>query len=532
MRQLSVVLAVTVALLLAACGGQSDTGTTQQEPGQAPQQEQEQEQQGDTAEKDTLVIANAVEIPTFDVQQVLGIDAIVAIANLYDRLLYLDADDQVYPWLATDWEVSEDGRTWTFHMRDDAVFPDGTPVTSQAVAYSIERAIGPDSPSSLSKTYLQMISKVETPDDYTVVLHTEEPFAPMLRHVGHQIALAILNPNVVEAHNNDLTTAVDAGSGMYKLVEWKRGEHLILERNEDWWGPKPYFKRIIYRPVSDPATRVLMLETGEVDVATVLPNFEVERLRQDPNIKIIETDSIRSMMFLFNWDKPPVDNVLVRQAINHAVDVQAIIDTVLNGYGKPATSPIAPNMRYHVPVHNYPYDPDRARELLRQAGVEPGTKIVIQSPQGRWPGDAEISQAVAGFLNEVGFDAEVRIFGDWAQFLETRTKDEFHLIMTAWAPGSLDADGTFNALFRTGGNNNYGGYSSPEADDLIVRGVQTLDGPEREAIYRDLQELLNEDLPYLLLHNSVSFSGVRANICGVNVRGDDAHIIKDARVCD
>src|SRR5690606_10184787 len=127
---------------------------------------------------------------------------------------------------------------------------------------------------------------------------------------------------------------------------------------------------------------------------------------------------------------------------------------VLNGYGTPATSPLGP-MRYSVPVHNYPYDPDRARELLAEAGVEPGTKIVIQSPQGRWPGDAEIAQAVAGFLNEVGLDAEVRVFGDWAQFLDKRSEDEFHLIMTAWAPGSIDADGTFNAIFRTGGNNNY-----------------------------------------------------------------------------
>jgi peptide/nickel transport system substrate-binding protein len=209
--------------------------------------------------KDTLIIAQTTDIPTFDPQRTLGIDAIVAVAAMYDRLVYLDADNSIKPWLATSWEASANGETWTFNLRRDARFHDGTPVTSEAVKFTIDRAIGPGTGASLSKTYLAAISRVETPDPYTIRLTTGEPLAPMLRNVGHQTALAVLNPRVVAARNNDLSRAVDAGSGMFKLVEWKPNEQLVLERNDAWWGPKPAFRQVIYRPVPDAATRSIML---------------------------------------------------------------------------------------------------------------------------------------------------------------------------------------------------------------------------------------------------------------------------------
>lgn len=532
--KISILLALV--FLTAACGSQSkpapsqsssqpaQTSTPAATPAPAPKPA--------APAKDTLVVANAVEIPTFDPQQVLGIDAIVAVANIYDRLIYMDVDGSFHPWLATKWEVSTDGRTWTFFMRKDAKFHDGSPVTSAAVKYSIERAIKPGSPSSLSKTYLNMITKIETPDDYTVAISTKEPFGPMLNHIGHQTVSTILNPKVVEANGGKLTDPVSAGSGMYKLVEWKRGEHLILERNEEWWGPKPAFKRIIYRPVPDPATRQLMLEKGEVDIATVLPLHEVPNLAKNKEIKLNEINSIRSMFFFFNMNNPTMKDVRIRQAINYAVDVNAIIKAVLSGKGVPAKSVVAPNLKYFAPVHNFAYDPAKAKALLAEAGIKPGTKISIQSPQGRWPGDVELAQAVGGYLKEIGLEPDIRIFGDWAKFLESRKDPSLHLIMIAWAPGSLDADGIFSGVFLTNGNNNYGNYSSAEADKLIKAAVSTVKDDERTAAYKQVQDLLNKDLPYLLLHNGVTYSGVRSNICGVAVRGDEAHILKDAKVCN
>lgn len=484
------------------------------------------------AAKDTLMVAQTVDIPTFDPQRVLGIDAIVAVANMYDRLVYLDYDNTIKPWLATTWDLSSDGLTWTFRMRKDARFHDGSPVTSEAVKFTIDRAIGPGSGASLSRTYLAAITKVETPDPYTVKLTTEKPLGPMLRNVGHQIALAVLNPKVVEAHRNDLSKPVDAGSGMYKLLEWKPGEVLILERNEAWWGPKSPIRQIIYKPIPDPSARSIMLEKGEADVATVLPLADVGRLKRNPAVRIIQSNSIRSTFFVMQWGKPPLNDVRVRQALNYAVDVDAIIKAVLNGYGERARSILGPTMQFYEPAFRFTYDPARARQLLAEAGVKPGTRLQIEAPQGRWPGDAEIVQALAGYLRGVGFDPHVTISGDWAHYntVVSRSKT-WDLWMTAWAPGNLDADGTFTAIVWSKGFNNNGSYANPKADELLALGRSSVDATTRGRYYKSLQELLAQDVPFLLLQTAVSFSGTRANICGVEVRGDDANLIKNARLC-
>lgn len=482
--------------------------------------------------KDVLIVAQTVDIPTFDPQRTLGIDAIVAVANMYDRLVYLDHDNSIKPWLATAWEASPDGETWTFRLRRDARFHDGTPVTSEAVKFTIDRAIGPGTGASLSKNYLAAITRVETPDPYTVRLTTGDPLGPMLRNVGHQTALAVLNPRVVTARNNDLSKPVDAGSGMYKLAEWKPGEALILERNDAWWGPKPYFRQIIYRPVPDASTRSIMLEKGEADLATVLPLADIARLRRSTGVRIVQSESIRSTFFFIQISKPPLNDVRVRRALNHAVDVEAIIKSVLSGYGQRQRSILGTKMEFYDPVFRFEYDPHRARSLLAEAGVRPGTKLVIAGPQGRWPGDSEIVQAVGGYLRAVGFDPQLMITGDWANYNTVLSRSKtWDLYMTGWAPGNLDADGTFTAITWSKGFNNYSGYSNPNADALIEQARSSIDSKVREKYYKALQQLLAQDVPYLLLQTAVSFSGTRANICGVGVRGDDAHLVKDAKVC-
>lgn len=484
------------------------------------------------AAKDTLTVAQTVDIPTFDPQRVLGIDAIVAVANMYDRLVYLDFDNTIKPWLATSWENSGDGLTWTFHMRKDAKFHDGSPVTSEAVKFTIDRAVGPGSGASLSRTYLAAIAKVDTPDPYTVKLTTEKPLGPMLRNVGHQNALAVLNPRVVEARHNDLSKPVDAGSGMYKLGDWRPGEALVLERNDAWWGPKPAFKRVIYKPIPDSATRSIMLEKGEADVATVLPLADIGRLQKTPGVKIIQSNSIRSTFFVIQMGKGPLTDVRVRQALNYAVDVDAIIKAVLSGYGQRERSILGTTMQFYEPSFRFVYDPARARQLLAEAGVKAGTRLDIYAPQGRWPGDVEMVQALAGYVRGVGFDPHVTVTGDWAQYNTVLAHSKaWDLYMTAWAPGNLDADGTFTAITWSKGFNNYGGYANPRADELLALGRSSVDPKTRERYYKELQELLARDVPFLLLQTAVSFSGTRANICGVEVRGDDANLIKNAKIC-
>ncbi len=482
--------------------------------------------------KDTLVIAQTADLGTFDPQRVVGIDAIVAAANMYDRLVYLDADHTVKPWLATSWEVSPDTLTWTFRLRRDARFHDGSPVTSEAVRFSINRAIGPGSGPSLSRTYLSAIAGVETPDPYTVRLTTQEPFGPMLRNVGHQTALAILNPRAVEARGGDLAKPIDVGGGMYKLVEWKPGEQLVLERDDNWWGPKPFFRRVIYKPVPDPTARSIMLEKGDADLATVLPLADVPRLGKDRALRLIQSNAVRVMFFDINVTRSLMNDVRIRKALNHAVDVETIIKSVLSGFGQRAVSLLAPSLEFYYPSYKFEYDPARARQLLSEAGVKPGTKVQIVGPQGRYPGDAEITQAVAGYLRRVGLEPELNIVGDYARYVSSVGPSKaWDLALDSWAPGNLDADGTFTALLGSRSSLNWSGYANSKADDLIGQARGSVDPKTRERYYRALQMLVGQEVPALLLHVAASFSGTRSNICGVEVRGDDANLIKNAKTC-
>lgn len=479
----------------------------------------------------TLTVVNGVEVPTFDPQAVLGIDAIVAVANMYDRLVYLDADGEIIPWLATSWELSDDNRTWTFKLRDDARFRDGSPVNAAAVKFSFERATGEGRPASLARTYLSPIESVEAVDDYTVRIVTKQPFGPLLKHLGHQTVGVILNPAVVNANNGELRTAIDAGSGMYRLVSWERNKELVLELDPNWWGEKPGYGRVVYKPVPQISTRVIMLENGEVDVVTNIPNFEVARLGTNQKLSVKETQSIRSMYFAFNFDKEPSRNLKLRQAINHAINVDGIVAALMEGHGSRATSILTPNLEFYSAAYDFDYDVEKAKAILAEAGIAPGTKIVMASPQGRWPLDAEIAQAVAGNIRDIGLDVDLRIIGDWAQYLQTLRDGELHLSMFAWAPGSLDADGTLSSVTASTGANNYGKYKNDEVDGLIRKAAQSVDPAQRSESYAEVQRLIGQDVPYLLLQNSVSFSATSAGVCGIKVRSDEAVLIKDARPC-
>jgi len=477
-----------------------------------------------------LVIANNVEVPTFDPQKVVGVDAIIAVGNLYDRLVSLDEKSAIQPALATSWQTSPDGRVWTFKLRQDAKFHDGSPVTSEAVKFTIERAIGPNRPSSMARTYLSPIEQVDAPDPYTVVVTTKKPFAPLLNHFAHPANGAILNPAVVKAHNDDIAAAVDAGGGMYRLSSWSRNNELVLVRNEDWWGPKPAYGKVIYKPVIQAATRVIMLEKGEADVVTSIPAFEVPRLEKNPKMRVTSTNSIRAMYFAYNMKKAAFGDVKLRQALNYAVNVDGIVKAILGGHGTRARSVITHNLRFYFAGYDFKYDPDKAKSLIKEVSL-PSTKLTMLAPKGRWSLDSEIAQAVAGNLRDVGLDVDLRIVGDWGQYQQALHGGDFDLAMFAWAPGSFDPDATFSSIVASTGAANFGKYSSAEADSLIRLGAESVDPAVRTKHYTELQQLLARDVPHLLLYDIVSFSAARASTCGIRVRGDEANVINDAKPC-
>jgi peptide/nickel transport system substrate-binding protein len=482
------------------------------------------------AAKDELTVVQGTEVTSLDPQQTQGIDGIAIVRHIFNGLVFLDRKGEIVPDLAERWEVAPDQVTWTFHLRRGVKFHDGSPFNAEAVRFTIERAIGPGSPASLAKRYLSLISKVEVVDDATVRIVTKAPSGPFLYNLAHISGSVIMSPSAVQKAGANVARQ-PVGTGPFRLVEWRRGEHLVLERNDAYFGEKPKVRRIVYKAVPETATRVLQLETGEADVALRIPPFEVKRLQANPAIEIMKTVSIRPMVFYLNTRKKPFDDVRVRRAVNLAVDRDELIRSVLSGEATPLDSPLAPALPGHISVEKIPYDPARAKALLKEAGVAEGTPIVMDCPQGRFVLDREVCTAVAGMLAKVGLKPQTRIIGDYPQYIALRAKRDYDMTMLGFAPGSMDADAAFQSTLHSsnaGKNFNWADVTNPKIDALIEAGRSTIDTQKRRAIYAELQRLVMQETPLLFLYAEHEFTGIRKGVTGVVMRPDQALLLLHA----
>jgi peptide/nickel transport system substrate-binding protein len=482
------------------------------------------------AAKDELTVVQGTEVTTLDPQQVQGIDGIAIVRHLFNSLVFLDARGEIVPDLAERWDVAADGATWTFHLRKGVKFHDGSPFNAEAVRFTIERAIGPGSPASLAKRYLSIIDRVEVVNDATVRIVTRGPSGPFLYHMAHISGAAMMSPSATQKAGTNIGRQ-PVGTGPFRLVEWRRGDEVVIERNDAYFGERARVRRIVYKIVPEVATRVLQLETGEADVALRLPPFEVKRLSANPSLDVVKTVSIRPMMFYLNTRKKPFDDLRVRRAVNLAIDRKELIQSVLSGEATPLDSPLASPMPGHIHVQNLEYDPARARALLREAGVPDGFTLTMDCTLGRFVLDREVCTAVAGQLAKVGLKTQTRMFGDYPQYIASRAKRDYDLTQFGFAAGSMDPDAAFQSTVHSsnvGKNFNWSDVSNAKIDTLIDAGRTTVDEKKRRAIYAELQKLVMQEYPMLFLYTEHEFTGVRKGVTGVVMRPDQALLLLKA----
>jgi ABC-type transport system substrate-binding protein len=483
-----------------------------------------------TGGKAELVVVQGTEVTTLDPQQTQGIDGVAVVRHLFNSLVFLDAHGEIVPDLAERWEVAPDQVTWTFHLRKGVKFHDGSPFNAEAVRFTIERAIGPGSPPSLAKRYLSVIEKVEVVNDATVRIVTTGPSRAFLFNLAHVSGAVMMSPTAVRQAGENVGRQ-PVGTGPFRLAHWRRGEKLVLERNDEYFGGKAHLQRIVYKTVPEAAARVRQLEKGEADIALRLPPFEVKRLGANPSLAILKTVSVRPIMFYLNTRRRPFNDLRVRRAVNLAVDRKELIQTVLSGEATPLDSPLAPGLAGHVHVQNLDYDPARARELLNQRGISEGARLTMDCPHGGFVRDRQVCAAVAEQLARVGLKIQTRIFDDYEEYVASRAKRDYDMTMLGYAPGSLDADGAFQSTLRSasvGESYNWSDYSNARADQLIDSGRTTVDDTKRRAIYVQLQKLVMKDLPMLLLYTEHEFTGIRKGVTGVWMRPDQALLLLNA----
>ncbi|MBC5811471.1 MAG: ABC transporter substrate-binding protein [Candidatus Eremiobacteraeota bacterium] len=444
----------------------------------------------------SIVISQGVDSVTLDPLKRTITPTDNVLNNLFDTMLRRDRDGKLIPWLATSWKRVAP-TVWEFHLRRDAKFWNGDPVTSADVRFSIEKVKDP-AEASEQTPFVATVERIETPDPYTVRFITARPAALIPANPWY---VRVVSAKYWKEHGDAYQAEHPMGSAAYVFKSWRKDESLVMEANPNWWGGKPLIERVTFKPIPEPAARVAALRTGEADLITNVPSQYQLQIEGGAKTKLESARSVRVLFVAFNTLKPgPQQDKRVRQALNYALDVPAIIRTVLGGRGYEAATPLPPNFfGYDPAIPFYRHDLAKAKQLLAAAGYPDGKglDLVLNAPTGRYNKDKEIAEAIAGQLSQTGAKVTTKI-QEWTSYVnQTSQRALTPMYELGWGSSSYDADNTLDPLFSLDGR--LATYSNPQLDKLILDARYELDVKKRLALYSKALGLIHEEAPWLFL---------------------------------
>lgn len=454
--------------------------------------------------KDTLTIDLPNDAATLDPHLQWNTDSYSVYRNIFDNLLTRDASGTIVPQIATEWTYEND-TTITFKIRDDVTFQDGTKLTAEDVVFSISRIIDPALKSPQLSQFDQ-IATAEAVDATTVKVTTKSPYPALLAQL---VKLSIVPKAYVEQVGDQEFNLKPMGSGPYKLVEWQKGIATNLEAYDDYWRGQPPFEKVVFRAVPDVSTRIADLRTGKADLIRDVPPDQAASLESDASTQLLSGPTERVGYLYLNAEAGPTKDLRVRQAIAYAIDKQGIVDALLEGYGAAVNIVGAePIFGFTEEVEGYPYDPDKAVELIKEAGAEGATVEFLTSPSY----SRALVEAIQQMLNEVGLNVEISS-SDQATFLKRRQGDAENaggMAFGAWSCACQDADGIIFPLFRSGSI--WAKYKNEKYDALVDEARTILDEEKRKELYKQAYEILREDVPGLGLYQAYALYGAAKNL--------------------
>jgi len=447
--------------------------------------------------------------------------------KIYEGLVKQDKNMKVQPALATEWEQIND-KTWEFKLREGVKFHDGTEFTAEAVKRTFERILDPETASPRKKLF-EMITEIKVVDQYTVQLKTEYPFAPLLSNLAHYSA-GIISPKAIEKHGNDLGQN-PVGTGPFKFESWTPGSQIKLTKNENYWGDNAKVDTVVFEVIPEDSTRIAMVETGQAHLANPVPVNQVKRVEQNQDMELNRSEGLGIDYLGFNLQKEPFDNKKVRQAINLAVDTDAILKGVYNNVGTEATAPMGPGVWGHNEnLDGWGYDVEKAKQLLKEAGYEDGFKTSI------WTNDnkarVDVAEVVQSQLKGVGIDVEIKVM-EWGAYLDATAKGEHDMFVLGWSNMTGDADYNQYFLFHseamgTPGNRTF--YQNDRVDELIDKGREESDTAKRQEIYNEAQKIEMEEAPMVFLRNDEDLVAVGNDVKGFWMHPAGIYMLNDVTV--
>ncbi len=448
----------------------------------------------------------------------------------------------IKPGLAESWEISDDGLEYTFHLRQGVKFHTSSSFTptrdfnADDVVFSFERQRNPEHPyhgvSGGTYEYFsgmdmnKLIKSVEKIDDYTVKFTLNQPEAPFLANLGMDFASVMSAEQadaLMAAGTPELLDQQPVGTGPFQLVAYQKDAVTRYKANPDYWEGKAAIDDLVFAITPDASVRYAKLQAGECHIMPYPNPSDVEAMKADPNLTVMEQEGLNVGYLAFNTQKEPYTDVRVRQALNMAINKQAIIDAVFQGAGKVAKNPIPPTIwSYNDAVEDYPYDPDAAKKLLAEAGHENGFETDIWAmPVSRPynPNAQRMAELIQADWAKVGVKAKIVSY-EWGEYLKRSQEGEHQTVLLGWTGDNGDPDNFLNTLLGCSAAEdgpNRARWCDKEFDDLVVAAKRTSDVAERTRLYEEAQVEFKKEAPWVTIAHSVVYMPMRKEVTGYTV---------------
>ena len=473
----------------------------------------------------TFAVANALEtLDPYNTNSTLNQAAGKA---YYEGLFEFDKDLKIQPLLATGYEVSPDGLVYTIKLRQGVKFHDGTDFTAEAVKVNLDRVSNPEN--RLARyTQFKSVDKTEVVDPYTVRITLKEPFSAFINALAHPSAMMI-SPAALQKYGKDIAFN-PVGTGPFKFVEWKPAEYLKVAKFDGYWQKGlPHVDTLTFRTVTDNNTRAAVVQTGEAQFAFPVPYEQAAVLAKNDKIELVDhRNSIMARYMSMNVMQKPFDNVKVRQAINYAINKEALAKVAFAGYASVVDGVVPQGVDFAHKTGPWPYDPAKARELLKEAGYPNGFESTLWSAYNDGT-SVKVVQFLQQQLAQVGIKVSVEVLesGQRVQRVQQVQKPEdakVRLYYAGWSSSTGEADWGLRPLLATAAfppvMNNVSYYSNTKVDENLQKALSTTDREEKTRLYKEAQEIIWNEAPWAFLVTQSNLYVKAKNLTGAYVMPD------------
>ncbi len=498
-------------LVFAGCGGDqsSEEGT-------------ESEGQETASSWDgTFIVARSTDGDLIDPGYAWSEGDMDIVFHLFDGLVQFKNNDlEVEPALATEWETSENGKTWTFKLREGVKFHDGTDFNADAVVFSFKRVLDENHPfygvvkggwSYLDYLMGDIIEDVQALDDYTVEIKLKQKFAPFLTYMGYYSEF-IVSPSSAEKWGEEFPQH-PCGTGPFKFEKWSKDEYIELSANEDYWGEKPEIKKLIFKVVPESSTRLMELQTGEVDVIKAIDPSQISKVRDNDELKMFSIPGANICFLGINTTIEPFNDPVVRRALNHAVDMDKLVDVVYEGAGTRAINSLPPTIfSFDDTAGPYEYDTEKAKQLLAEAGYSDGFDMKLYTFMHARPYVAkpvQVAEVIKSDFEKIGIKVEI-VTQEYATLSDVRTNLKYDVCIAGWY--DIPYPSNFLKSMSLGGDKT--GFKPQELIDLANNALATYDREEQVKYYKELQQKIHEEAPIVPIAHGNYTAAARNNVKG------------------